>query len=90
MEHLEIINKRVAMTVKEVLNDREIFYQYETDNITPTPISVSFSLQGQDGKMLSGSYSQGGVFTLNGNSINQVEDLAIVNKALATILEIIK
>lgn len=90
MKHLEITNRRVATTAREVLNDREIFYQYETDNATSTPIFVSFSSQWQDGKMLSGSYSQGGGFTLNGNGITQVEDLAIVNKVLATILEIIK
>lgn len=90
MKHLEIINKREAFTAKENVNGRDIFYQYETDNNTPTPIAVNFSTQGQDGKMLNGSYTQGGGFVLNGQGITEPQDLQIVEKAFATILEIVK
>lgn len=90
MKNLEIINKREAFTAKENVNGRDIFYQYETDNNNQTPVSVNFSTQGQDGKMLNGSYSQGGGFVLNGQGITEPSDLLIVQKAFATILEIAK
>lgn len=90
MTNLEIINKRIATTAKENVNGRDIFYQYETDNNTPTPVAVNFSTQGQDGKMLNGSYTQGGGFVLNGQGITEPNDLQIVQKAFATILEIVK
>lgn len=90
MTNLEIINKREAFTAKENVNGRDIFYQYETDNNTPTPVAVNFSTQGQDGKMLSGSYSQGGGIALNGQGITEPQDLQIVQKAFSTILEIVK
>lgn len=90
MKNLEIISKREVFTAKENVNGRAVFYQYETDNNNQTPVAVNFSTQGQDGKMLNGSYSQGGGFVLNGQGITEPSDLQIVQKAFATILEIAK
>lgn len=86
---LEKVNERVSVTLKENINGREVFYQYETSNQNPNPVAVNFSTQGQDGKALGGSYSSNGGFNLNGNNITQVEDLEIIKTAFATILEII-
>lgn len=91
MEHkkLEVVGTRVAKTLKQIINGREVFYQYETTDQNPNPTAVNFSTQGQDGKALGGSYSANGGFNLNGNNITQVEDLEIIQTAFATILEII-
>lgn len=90
MTNLEIVNKREAFTAKENVNGRDIFYHYETDNNTPTPIAVNFSTQGEGGKILSGSYSQGGGIALNGQGITDPSDLQIVEKVFETILKIVK
>lgn len=90
MKNLEIINKKETFTVKENVNGIDIFYHYETDNNNTTPVAVNFSTQGQDGKMLNGSYTQGGGFVLNGQGITEPSDLQIVEKAFVTILEIVK
>lgn len=91
MEHknLEVVGTRTAKTLKQIINGREVFYQYETTDQNPNPTAVNFSTQGQDGKALGGSYSANGGFNLNGTNITQVEDLEIVKTAFATILEII-
>lgn len=91
MEHkkLVVVGTRVAKTLKETINGRDVFYQYETTDQNPNPTAVNFSTQGQDGKALGGSYSANGGFNLNGNNITQVEDLEIIQTAFATILEII-
>lgn len=90
MRNLEITNRRLATTAREVVGNREFYYQYETDNSTAVPLQVNFSTQGQDGKVLSGSYTQGGGLVLNGNGITDAEDMNIVNTAVATMMAIVK
>lgn len=89
MKKLTKINERVATTLMEEVDGRQIYYQFETNKETPTPEVVSFSTRGQNETTLSGSYSQNGGFNLNGQGVNNVNDLQIVNEAFATILEII-
>lgn len=89
-QELETVSTRVAKTLKEVVNDREIFYQYETDDNTPNPLNVNFSTQGENGNGIGGTYSANGGISINGSGIMQEEDLAIVNIAFKTILKIIK
>ncbi|MEJ8582488.1 hypothetical protein JSO63_02575 [Riemerella anatipestifer] len=88
-KNLQKVNKRVAITLMETIGEKQIYYQYETDNNNNTPQMVNFTTQLQDGKTLSGSYSKGGGFSLNGQGVKNVEDLQVVNSALDTILEII-
>lgn len=89
MKQLEIISKRIATMAKEKVDGREIIYNYDTTDTSQIPQAVSFSMFGSDGKTLSGSYSQGGGFVLNGNGITSLEDLSIVQTAFATMLMII-
>ncbi|NHW58651.1 hypothetical protein HA378_26145, partial [Escherichia coli] len=89
-KNLQKVNKRVAATLMETIGEKQIYYQYETDNNNNTPQMVNFSTQLKDGKTLSGSYSKGGGLSLNGTGVNSVEDLQVVNSSLDTILEIIK
>ncbi|MFB9120997.1 hypothetical protein ACFFUE_07320 [Bergeyella porcorum] len=89
MKQLEIISKRIATTAKEVLNGREVIYQYDTTELSNPPTAVSFSTFGSDGKTLSGSYSQGGGFAINGNGITQVQDLGIIQGVFATMIMIV-
>lgn len=88
-QELEVVSTRVAKTLKENVEGRDIFYQYETNDQNPKPMLVNFSTQGQGGKSLSGTYTQEGNFSLNGNGVNQVEDLDILKPVLSRILEII-
>ncbi|MDY3512490.1 hypothetical protein PG303_04585 [Riemerella anatipestifer] len=88
-KNLQKVNERVATTLMESIGEKQIYYQYETDNNNKTPQMVNFSTQLKDGKTLSGSYSKGGGLSLNGTGVNSVEDLQVVNAALDTILEII-
>lgn len=89
MKQLEIVSKRIATMAKEQVEGREIFYNYDTTELSNIPQAVSFSMFGSDGKTLSGSYSQGGGFVLNGNGITDIQDLNIVQTAFATMLAII-
>ncbi|MDR7846605.1 hypothetical protein RIU21_07470 [Riemerella anatipestifer] len=88
-KNLQKVNKRVATTLMETMGETQVYYQYETDNNNKTPQMVNFSTQLKDGNNLSGSYSKGGGFSLNGQGVKSVEDLQVVNTAFATILEII-
>lgn len=88
-KNLEVVSTRTAKTLKQIINGREVFYQYETADQNPNPTAVNFSTQGQDGKALGGSYSANGGININGNNITQTEDLEIVKIAFETILEII-
>ncbi|XMG28161.1 hypothetical protein ACK6EC_10020 [Riemerella anatipestifer] len=88
-KNLQKVNERVATTLMENIGEKQIYYQYETDYNNKTPQMVNFSTQLQDGNNLSGSYSKGGGFSLNGQGVKNVEDLQVVNSALDTILEII-
>ncbi|MEC5393924.1 hypothetical protein [Bergeyella sp. RCAD1439] len=86
---LQKVNERVATTLMEIIGEKAIYYQYETDYNTKSPQTINFSTQLKDGKTLSGSYSKGGGLSLNGTGVNSVEDLQVVNTAFSTILEII-
>ncbi|MRM82976.1 hypothetical protein [Riemerella anatipestifer] len=88
-KNLQKVNERVATTLMENIGEKQIYYQYETDYNNKTPQMVNFRTQLQDGKTLSGTYSKGGGLSLNGQGVNNVEDLQVVNTAFATILEII-
>ncbi|MCU7570484.1 hypothetical protein D1Z97_11060 [Riemerella anatipestifer] len=88
-KNLQKVNERVATTLMETMGETQVYYQYETDNNNKTPQMVNFSTQLKDGNNLSGSYSKGGGFSLNGQGVKSVEDLQVVNTAFATILEII-
>lgn len=89
MKNLTKINERVATTLMENVNDRQVYYQYETDQTTPQPQMVSFTTQSQDGKNLSGNYSKNGGLNLNGQGVTSAEDLRIVNAVFTTMLDII-
>lgn len=89
MKQLEITNRRTFTTLREKVDGKEVYYQYDKNDGETAPASVNFSTQGKDDKILSGSYSQGGGFVLNGNRITQAEDLEIIQKVFATILMII-
>ncbi|MCW0509520.1 hypothetical protein [Riemerella anatipestifer] len=88
-KQLQKVNESVATTLMETIGEKQIYYQYGTDYNNKTPQSVNFTTQLQDGKTLSGTYSKGGGLSLNGQGVNNVEDLQVVNTAFATILEII-
>ncbi|MRM96670.1 hypothetical protein D1004_05130, partial [Riemerella anatipestifer] len=65
-KNLQKVNERVAATLMETMGEIIIYYQYEIDNNNKTPQMVNFTTQLQGGNNLSGSYSKGGGFSLNG------------------------
>lgn len=84
MKQLEIISKRIATMAKEVIDGKEIVYNYDTTSDNTAPNYVSFSTFGSDEKTINGSYSKDGEFILNGDNITSVEDLKVVQAIFNT------
>ena len=86
---METVSKQITETKKEVINKREIFYQYAFEEGKPESLkSVNFSTTDAQGKQISGSYSNG-QFNINGqaNTDAEFELLPIILKSVISLIE---
>lgn len=87
MRTLTKINERKSVTLMEVINGREIYYNYDLELSQETPQFVTFATQGGQNS-ISGQYSANAGFSLNGQGVTNMADFQLANVAFQTMLDI--